>query len=66
MRKVRFPREIVPAAVVSVQFVIFTVLLALVVPVTVAVRGSLDPALLLLPVLVVALVQLAQLPRPPS
>ena len=55
VRKVRFPREIVPGAVVSVQFVIFLVLLVLVVPLTVAVRGSLDPALLLLPLLVVAL-----------
>jgi len=55
VRKVRFPREIVTASVVSVQFVIFGVLLALVVPVTVAVRGSLDPAILLLPLLVAAL-----------
>ena len=55
VRKVRFPRELVTASVVSVQFVIFGVLLAFVVPVTVAVRGSLDPALLLLPLLVAAL-----------
>lgn len=55
VRKVRFPREIVPAAVVSVQFVIFAVLVALLVPVTVAVRGTLEPALLLLPVVLVLL-----------
>jgi lipopolysaccharide transport system permease protein len=55
VRKVRFPRELVTASVVSVQFVIFGVLLAFVVPVTVAVRGTLDPALLLLPLLVAAL-----------
>src|SRR5215213_5631423 len=55
VRKVRFPREIIPAAVVSVQFVIFIVLIALLTPVTVAVRGSLDPALLLLPVVLVLL-----------
>ena len=55
VRKVRFPREIVPAAVVSVQFVIFGVLLALLVPVCVAIRGSFGLELLLLPVLIVAL-----------
>jgi lipopolysaccharide transport system permease protein len=55
VRKVRFPREIVPAAVVSVQFVIFGVLLALLVPVAVIVRGTLEPALLLLPLVLAAL-----------
>jgi ABC-type polysaccharide/polyol phosphate export permease len=55
VRKVRFPREIVPAAVVSVQFVIFGVLVALLVPVAVIVRGTLDPALVVLPVLLVLL-----------
>jgi lipopolysaccharide transport system permease protein len=59
VRKVRFPREIVPAAVVSVQFVIFAVLIALLTPITVAVRGNLDPALLLLPVLLVLLAAFA-------
>ncbi len=46
--KVRFPRETVPAAVVSVQLVPFAVLLAIVAPIAVIVRGTLDPALLLL------------------
>lgn len=46
--KVRFPRETVPAAVVSVQLVPFLVLLAIVLPVAVAVRGTLEPALVLL------------------
>jgi ABC-type polysaccharide/polyol phosphate export permease len=46
--KVRFPRETVPASVVAVQFVTFAVLLVLVAPVAVAIRGTLDPALLLL------------------
>ena len=55
VRKVRFPREIIPAAVVSVQFVIFGVLVALLVPVAVAVRGTLEPALLLLPVVLALL-----------
>jgi ABC-type polysaccharide/polyol phosphate export permease len=48
VRKVRFPREIIPASVVSVQFVIFAVLVVLLTPVAVAVRGTLEPALLLL------------------
>jgi lipopolysaccharide transport system permease protein len=52
--KVRFPRETVPASVVTVQAVTFLVLLALVAPVAVVVRGA-DPALLLLPVLVACL-----------
>jgi lipopolysaccharide transport system permease protein len=55
VRKVRFPRETVPAATVAVQLVIFGALFVLLVPVTVAVRGSLGPELLLLPVLVVLL-----------
>ncbi len=55
VRKVRFPREIVPASVVTVQFVIFGVLVALLTPVAVAVRGTLDPALLLLPLVLAAL-----------
>ncbi len=46
--KVRFPRETVPASVVTVQMVTFVALLAAVVPVALVVRGSLDPALLLL------------------
>jgi ABC-type polysaccharide/polyol phosphate export permease len=55
VRKVRFPREIIPASVVSVQFVIFGVLFALVTPVTLAVRGSLAAPIVLLPVLLAAL-----------
>ena len=55
VRKVRFPREIIPGAVVSVQFVIFAVLMALLLPITVAIRGTLEPALLLLPVVLVLL-----------
>ena len=46
--KVRFPRETVPASVVTAQLATFGALLALVIPVAVAVRGTLDPALLLL------------------
>lgn len=51
--KVRFPRETIPASVVTVQLVTFAVLLALLTPITVAIRGTLHPALLLLPGLVV-------------
>jgi ABC-type polysaccharide/polyol phosphate export permease len=46
--KVRFPRETVPAAVVSVQLVPFLVLLTIAVPIALIVRDSLDVALLLL------------------
>ena len=55
IRKARFPREIVPAAVVSVQFVTFAIVLAAVTVLTVAVRGTLGWPLLLLPLLLAAL-----------
>ena len=55
VRKVRFPRETIPASVVATQLVIFGVLLCVLVPVALAVRGSVSPALLLLPVLVALL-----------
>ncbi len=45
---VRFPREAVPAAVVSVQLVPFLALLVIAVPVALVVRDSVDVALLLL------------------
>jgi lipopolysaccharide transport system permease protein len=54
VRKVPFPREAIPASVAVVQLATFLVMLALLVPVALALRGSLDPALALLP-LVVAL-----------
>jgi lipopolysaccharide transport system permease protein len=54
VRKVRFPRETIPASTAVVQLATFAVMLALLLPVELIVRGSLDPALLLLP-LVVAL-----------
>jgi len=55
VRKVRFPRETIPAAVVATQLVIFGVLFGLLVPVALAVRGSASWALVLLPVLVALL-----------
>jgi homopolymeric O-antigen transport system permease protein len=55
IRKARFPRETIPAAVVTVQLVTFLALLCLVGVVVIAVRGTLDPALLLLPFILVAL-----------
>ncbi|WP_158276753.1 ABC transporter permease [Paraconexibacter algicola] len=55
IRKAPFPRETIPGAVVTVQMVTFTIVLALVGVVTIAVRGTLDPAILLLPVILVAL-----------
>ena len=52
IRKARFPRELVPASVVAVQLTTFLVVLALVSVVTLAVRGSLSPAVLwLVPIL---------------
>jgi ABC-type polysaccharide/polyol phosphate export permease len=55
VRKARFPREAIPAAVVAVQLITLCALLVVVVPVSLAVRGTLGPDLLLLPVLVVLL-----------
>src|SRR4051794_1952399 len=55
IRKARFPRELIPAGVVTVQAVTFVSVLALVAVVTIAIRGTLDPALLLLPLVLVAL-----------
>jgi lipopolysaccharide transport system permease protein len=51
VRKARFPRETIPAASVVVQLVTFLVVLLVLVPVALAVRGTLSWALLLLPVL---------------
>ena len=55
VRKVRFPREAIPASVATVQLVTFLAMLALLLPVALIVRDSADPALLLLPVVVVFL-----------
>jgi ABC-type polysaccharide/polyol phosphate export permease len=55
IRKAIFPRETIPGAVVTVQMVITLVILALVTLIVVPVRGTLEPALLLLAPLVVAL-----------
>ena len=55
IRKARFPRETIPATVVVVQAVIAASVLALVVAVTVVLRGTAGPALLLLPLVLAAL-----------
>ena len=55
IRKARFAREIIPASVVSVQLATFLVVLALLAVVCVAVRGTLDLALLTLPVVLALL-----------
>src|SRR5947208_5056552 len=55
IRKARFPRETVPAAVVTVQLVTFLAVLALVAVVEVAVRGTLGAPVLALPLLLGAL-----------
>lgn len=48
MRKVRFPRETIPSSVATVQLATFLVMLAVLLPVALAVRGSVGPALLVL------------------
>ena len=55
IRKARFPRETIPASVVTVQLVTFLVILALLTVLTLAIRHTLDPALLLLPFILAAL-----------
>jgi ABC-type polysaccharide/polyol phosphate export permease len=55
VRKVKFPREAIPASVATVQLATFLVMLALLLPVTLVVRDSLDLALLLLVPIVVLL-----------
>ncbi|MGE4425633.1 MAG: ABC transporter permease [Solirubrobacteraceae bacterium] len=60
LRKSRFPRELVPTAVVTVQALTFLALLTIVTVITVPIRGTFDVALLLLPVvaaLIIAFVQ---------
>lgn len=53
VRKARFPREAIPAATVVVQVMTFLAILVLLAPLALALRGTLAPALLLLPVMVV-------------
>ncbi len=55
IRKASFPRETIPAATVTVQFVTFAVLLVLVGAVSLAVRGNVDVSLLTLPFTVACL-----------
>jgi lipopolysaccharide transport system permease protein len=55
VRKARFPREMIPAATVTVQLVTLTAVLALVTIITLAIRSTWTPWLLLVPVLLLAL-----------
>jgi ABC-type polysaccharide/polyol phosphate export permease len=55
VRKARFERGLIPASVVSVQLVTFLVVLALLAVVCVAIRGTVDVALLVLPVVLACL-----------
>jgi ABC-type polysaccharide/polyol phosphate export permease len=55
VRKARFPREVIPGSAVMVQLITFVAVLVLLVPIAVALRGTLTPALLLLPLLIVLL-----------
>ncbi len=58
VRKARFARETIPAATVVVQLVTLGVIIVIVAPLALVLRDTLGPALLLLPVLVVAAVLL--------
>lgn len=53
--KVRFPRQTIPAAAVTVQLVPFFAMFVVLIPVALAVRGSASAALLLLPLVIVCL-----------
>jgi lipopolysaccharide transport system permease protein len=53
--KVRFPRQTIPTAAVTVQLVPFFAMFVVLVPVALAVRGSASAALLLLPLVIVCL-----------
>ncbi len=55
VKKVRFPRESIPASVATVQLFTFLVMASVVAPVSLLVRDSLDPALALLPLIVALL-----------
>lgn len=55
IRKAAFPRETVPGASVAVQLVTFSALLVILAPIAIAIRGTLHPALLLVPVVVMLL-----------
>jgi ABC-type polysaccharide/polyol phosphate export permease len=55
LRKARFPRGTIPASTVAVQLITFVAILVLLAPVAIVLRGSFEPALLLLPVVVVLL-----------
>ena len=55
VRKVKFPREAIPAATAVVQLATFLVMLALLAPVALAIRGTFDVELLWLPVVVLLL-----------
>jgi ABC-type polysaccharide/polyol phosphate export permease len=55
VRKARFPRESIPASTVAVQLITFLAILVIVAPLAIALRGTLHPALLYLPLVVVLL-----------
>jgi ABC-type polysaccharide/polyol phosphate export permease len=55
VRKVKFPREAIPAATAVVQLATFLVMLALLAPVALAIRGTFEVELLWLPLVVLLL-----------
>jgi lipopolysaccharide transport system permease protein len=52
IRRARFPREAIPASTVAVQLITLVAVMVLLVPITLAIRGTLRPAFLLLPVVI--------------
>ena len=55
VRKARFPRETIPASVVTVHLVTFVALLVLIAPLTIAIRGTIGVELLVLPLILACL-----------
>jgi lipopolysaccharide transport system permease protein len=55
VRKARFPRETIPASVVTVHLVTFLALITLIGPLTIAIRGTAGVALLVLPLILACL-----------
>lgn len=59
VRKARFPRQAIPAASVAAQLGTLAAMIVILVPISVALRHTFKPALLLLPVLIVLLMGFA-------
>jgi ABC-type polysaccharide/polyol phosphate export permease len=56
VRKARFPREAIPTASVAAQLGTFAAMIVILIPISLALRNTFKPALLLLPVMIVLLI----------